>query len=279
MVKVVKSDGREEAFDRNKVRRTITRLGATSGLADEISLSIENEAYQGIKTKTILAKIKEALRKRKDVAPRRDLRSALGAMSPKPDFENYVQLVLRAHEYTVYPNRVIQGFCVSHEIDGVAEKDGVRYYLEVKNHKSAHSYTPFNVTLSAKAKLDDIKEGYKRGINNERFDKVLIVCNTRFTEHARKYAECMGLEHIGWNIPRGGGIDSLIEEKDLYPATMIESLTRSELGKLSQRNILTLKQLTQVTDRVDNISVSRMSEIIDVAGKILEKPREKHKID
>jgi len=68
--------------------------------------------------------------------------------------------------------------------------------LEVKHHIDPHNYTPFDVTLSAKAKLDDIREGFKRGLNNEPFDRVLIVCNMRLTEHARRYADCIGIDHI-----------------------------------------------------------------------------------
>jgi len=200
-------------------------------------------------------------------------------MNPKPDFERYIHVVLREHGYTVKPAPIIQGACVTHEIDGIAEKDGELIYLEVKNHSATHTYTPFSVTLSAKAKLDDIREGFRKGLSKYNFDKVLIVCNTRFTDHARKYAKCMGLEHIGWNIPEGRGIDRLIEEKGVYPATMIESLTQSELEKLFQRNILTLKQITQIKDHIDDITKSRMSQIINIASKILEQSKENHKIE
>ena len=139
------------------------------------------------------------------VGKMKDLKTALGAMIPAPDFEEYVRILLHAKDYKVAPNRVIQGFCVTHEIDGILEKDGETIYLEVKNHSNPHTSTPFNVTLAAKAKWDDIQRGYEKGLNEHSFDRVLIVCNTRLTKHADDYARCIGLDHVGWNVPKGAG--------------------------------------------------------------------------
>lgn len=250
--------------------RTLIRLGAPPELAEKISLHITATAFDGITTKEIFTNIKENLKEYKDIiAMRRDLRSALGIMKPKPDFEEYVRLVLREHGYKVTSDKVIHGSCVTHEIDGIAEKSGVRYCLEVKNHENIHSYTPFEITLSAKAKLDDLNEGYRKGVNNEKLDKVLIVCNTRLTEHATKYADCVGLEHIGWNVPKGRGFEILIEEKMLYPVTMLEGLTEKERDQLSKTGILTLKQLIKASEKVIDTNNERMREFIINARNIL----------
>ena len=270
MVNVVKWDGRSETFQRKKVSQTIVRMGASPGVADELSRRIEREAYEGITTKEILDKIYRGLKEhRPSLALRRDLRTALGLIRPKPDFEEYVRLILSEHGYKVSPNQVIQGLCVTHEIDGIARKNGKNIYIETKRHADPHSYTPFEVTLSAKAKWDDMNEGFKKGLNKQLLDGVLIVCNTRFTDHARRYADCVGLDHIGWNFPEGKGLDSLIEEKKLYPVSMLEGLTDDERDVLSERGILTLKQLVSVELKTDNIPASRIREIVDEAERIL----------
>jgi hypothetical protein len=41
-----------------------------------------------------------------------------------PDFEQYVCIVPQANGYKVTASQTIQGFYVTHEIDGIAEKDG-----------------------------------------------------------------------------------------------------------------------------------------------------------
>lgn len=269
MIKVIKWNGRKEPFKREKVLRTLLRLGAPMDAAEKVADLIEAEVHDGITTREILRKIFKGLEEHEPaVALRRDLRAAIGEMRPAPDFEEYVRIVLRAHGYKVSSNRVIQGFCVTHEIDGIAEKDGQTIYLEVKHHADPHNYTPFDVTLSAKAKWDDIQRGYERGLNRQSFDRVLIVCNTRLTQHARRYAECIGLEHLGWNVPAGRGLDAMITEKRLFPLTTLRSLTSDERDMLLDAGIITLKQLVTKRPRVD-MPRARLRELVREANQIL----------
>jgi len=270
MVKVTKWDGSREDFKSEKVVRTLLRVGASKDVAENVTSWIEGNICEGISTRRILDM---ALRRMKKYEPavsfRKDLRTALCNIRSKPEFEEYVRIVLLAHSYKVTRNQVIQGFCVTHEIDGIAEKDGKTIYLEVKSHADPHSYTPFEVTLAVKAKWDDIKEGFKRGLNSQPFDKVLIVCNTKLTEHAQKYADCIGLEHMGWNSPLGRGLDRLIEEKRLYPTTILKSLTNKERDILSEHGVITLKQLVEAKGKKVGIPKLRMTGLLEEAESIL----------
>ncbi|RLI10564.1 restriction endonuclease [Candidatus Bathyarchaeota archaeon] len=271
MIYVVKWDGRKEPFNREKIIRTLLRLGASTDAAEQVVQRIEAEVYDGVTTKEILEKVFRGLEEFKPaIALRQDLREAIGRMRPAPDFEEYVRILLRSHGYRVSGNRVIRGFCVTHEIDGIAEKDGETTYLEVKHHRDPHVYTPFGVTLAAKAKWDDIRKGFEKGLNRISFDKVLIVCNTKLTRHAAKYAECIGLEHLGWNTPAGHGLGSLINERDLYPVTILKRLTPDERDLLADGGIITLKQLlTRDLQRL-KIPKRRLRKITSEARRILE---------
>lgn len=270
MAYVTKWDGRREPFERRKLLRTLRRLRASEAVAEEIVAQIEGRLYEGIATKEILDMAFGLLEERKpSVALMRDLKTALGRMKPQPDFEEYVRILLRAKGYSVAPNRVIQGFCVTHEIDGIAEKNGETTYLEVKNHSAPHIRTPFGVTLAAKAKWDDIQRGNEKGVNETSFDRVLIVCNTRLTQHAKRYAKCMGIDHIGWNTPKGEGLDAIITDTNLYPVTILKTLNAEEHGRLSEAGIITLDQLL---DRgLDKISMkeSRKNELMGEAEEAL----------
>lgn len=271
MTYVIKWDGRKEPFKREKVVRTLLRLGAPMDVSERIVQRIEAQIYDGITTKEVLDKVFQGLEEYKPaVASMRDLRAAIGEMRPAPDFEEYVRIVLRAQGYKVFPNRVIQGFCVTHEIDGVAEKDGETIYLEVKHHADPHTYTPFGVTLAAKAKWDDIEKGFEKGLNKTSFDRVLIVCNTRLTRHAARYAECIGLEHLGWNTPAGRGLNALITEK-LFPLTILKNLTSVERDTLADAGIITLKQLVDKGLPKINLSKARLKELVGEAEQILTK--------
>jgi Holliday junction resolvase-like predicted endonuclease len=200
---------------------------------------------------------------------KKDLRTAIGLMKSAPDYEEFARRLLEAEEYDVQPNQVIQGHCVTHEIDGVATKNGELCYVETKHHSKTHIYTPFIVTLAAKAKFDDIKAGYLEGKNEYNFDKVIIICNTRLTSHANQYAKCMGIDHIGWKTPPENGVESIISRHNLYPVTILDSLIKKEHQKLSMSGIITLNDLFKKKFKTQ-ISKTRISELQNEAKKVLD---------
>jgi len=48
-----------------------------------------------------------------------------------------------------------------------------------------------------------------------------LVTNTRCTSDAIQYAECVGLRIMSWRYPATGSLEKMIEEKRLYPATIL----------------------------------------------------------
>jgi Holliday junction resolvase-like predicted endonuclease len=225
--------------------------------------------YNGIKTKEILTLINKYLKLHVKHKPtKKDLRTAIGLMKSAPDYEEFARRLLEAEGYEVQANKVIQGHCVKHEIDGVAAKNGELCYVETKHHSKTHIYTPFIVTLAAKAKFDDIKQGYIEGRNEFNFDKIIIICNTRLSSHANQYAKCMGIDHIGWKTPYEDGVESIISRHDLYPVTILNSLTKKEHQYLSESGIITLNDLF-VKEIKPKTSKTRIIELQEEAEKII----------
>ena len=70
--------------------------------------------------------------------------------------------------------------------------------VEVKHHFDPHTRTPIDVCREVWAVLEDIKEGYALGFHGIAFTKPLIVCNTKFSRHADRYAECKGIDRVCW---------------------------------------------------------------------------------
>jgi hypothetical protein len=270
-VEIVKWDGRREQFDVGKLRHSILRLGAPPELAKSVSEQIESEAYSGMTSKEIFDLVTAKLKTYEPaLSLREDLKTGLARMKGGSEFEEYVRLIFQAHGYTVKGNTVIQGRCVTHEIDGIAERDDECIYLEIKHHSSSHSYTPFDVTLAAKAKWDDLQSGYESGSTRYCFNRVLVVSNTRLSAHASQYAECVGIDHLGWNAPPGRGLDCMIEEKGLYPITILRTLHEEEQAILSGNGILTLQQLKAVPAGIEGIHESRLNELKTQAAEILQ---------
>ena len=96
MISVTKVDGMKQLFDRQKILRTCLRMGASRETAERVSRKIEANIFEGISTEQILQMIRmEMDAYRAGVRHFSDLWQALGQMNPKPDFELFVQGLLR----------------------------------------------------------------------------------------------------------------------------------------------------------------------------------------
>lgn len=243
---VTKADGSRQLFDRGKVVRTCLRMGTSREIAETIADRIERRVYDGIETRKILQMIFRQLgRYRPAVKHQIDLRRALSLMRSKPDFECFVQILLREHGYEVTSNQIIRGRCVEHEVDAIARRDGVTYIVEVKHHSNYHTPTGLDEGRVARAVLEDVTEGFEFGLNDLKTDEAMIVCNTKLSEHAKRYLTCRGIRHIGWSSPQDHDLQTMIEEKRLYPITYLKGL-RSAIGeKLASAGIILLRQLAE----------------------------------
>jgi hypothetical protein len=247
---VKKADGTKQLFDKEKIVRTCLRMGATRAVAESIAEEIEAMVYDGIETKEILQMIFRKVGKHRPSTKHQiDLRKALGLLNPKPDFEFFVQTLLREHGYTVTPNQIVRGRCVEHEIDAIARKNGETFIVEVKHHFSYHTPTSLDVGRISRAVFEDVTEGFELRLNNLKVDGSMIICNTKLSEHAKRYSECRGIYHIGWSSPPNRDLQTMIEEKQLYPITYLKRLNRVNRRKLVSNGIILLKQLTEKNPR------------------------------
>ena len=249
-------------------------MGATLPVAELIAEDIETRIYDGIETKKILQMIFKRLRKHKPVIRHQiDLRKALSLLNPAPDFEQFIQLLLSEHNYEVTPNQIVRGRCVEHEVDAVARKNGKTCIVEVKHHFKYHTPTSLDVSRISRAVFEDVTEGYELGLNNLKVDYAMIVCNTKLSEHAKRYADCRGIRHIGWSSPPNHDLQTMIEEKKLYPISFLKGLNAETRNKLASNGIILLKQLTEKTPkelrRQTGISKEKLESILGKARTIL----------
>lgn len=264
-INVVKWDGETQPYDREKIQNTLRSYGMKETDIEQTLRHVEENLFEGISTAEIF-KLVESHTKRKQRVQKRDLRSALGEMNSKPDFEVFIQQLLRKKGYKVRDTREIPGQCVEHEIDGVAEKDGKLYYIETKHHSKPHIRTPFIHTLAAKSKLDDIREGYQNGKNEFDFERVIMLCNTKFTSHANRYSKCVGIQHVGWKNP-DGGLEKWIRETKTYPVTILGT-SMAVKKRLSDAGIVTLDDLLR-TNQVHAVSKNILMRLKAEAKKII----------
>jgi Holliday junction resolvase-like predicted endonuclease len=244
MMFVTKADGRKQPFYKDKVIRTCLRMHATQQQARAVADRVEKKVYDGITTGKILQMVFTFLKEyRPEIAHEIDLREAISLLRPKPDFENFVCMLLREHGYETSSAQLVKGKCIEHEIDGIAKKNGQIIYIEVKHHYQPHTYTGVSVCLETQAVFEDLVEGFGSGRNSVKFDKAMIVCNTKFSDHALQYAECRGILYRGWSAPADAGLEQMIEKKRLYPITFLKGLDSKTEEKFGDAGIVLLKQL------------------------------------
>jgi hypothetical protein len=243
---VTKADGSRQLFDREKVVKTCLRMGANRRIAFEVADKVEARLYDGIPTRKVLQMIFRLLRKHKPAIRHfLDLRKGLSLMGSKPEFEKFVQILLAHHGFEVSPNQIIRGKCVGHEVDAVARKDGVTYFVEAKHHSNYHTPTGLDESRIARAVLEDVTEGFTLGKSDLKIDSAMIVTNTRYSEHARRYGKCRNILQIGWSSPKTLALQSMIEEKKLYPLSCIKGLKSEVKMKLVNSGIVLMKQLVE----------------------------------
>lgn len=265
---VIKSDGRSVPFNFNKVKSTCIRAGANNSLATRVAEQISEKIYSGITTRQIYKMVLEALAidsESRVVGHRYRLKEAIMMMGPAGfSFENYAGEVLGACGFEIKSLRsTVQGTCVPHEIDIVAASAGARYMIECKFHNLPGIYTGIKESLYTHARFLDLKGS---------FDKELLVCNTKVSYEAVTYGACVGQEILSWRYPEGKGLEKIIEDKGLYPVTIL-GLNRRELGAFSQNKVMMAKDLLDLDVRQwsqrTQISSRRLEALQSLASKIM----------
>ncbi|MCT8335924.1 restriction endonuclease [Methanoculleus sp. Afa-1] len=269
MKHVTKADGGRQPFDTVKVQRTLQRMGLGAGDAERIAGEIEESVPDGVRTAAVLRMIRSRARTvRPAVGHRTNLRRALGLLHPKPDFEEFVRVLLREHGYRVRTGCVLNGRCGEHEVDAIAEKDGTTVFVEVKHHVSHHRVTGLDEGRIARAIIEDLQEGFRSGRCVVDIDGALIVCNTKLSEHAKRYAACRGIDHIGWDYPEEQNLRTMIEETRSYPITIVSNVNRSVSTRLAAAGIVTAKQLAEGdTATIANDAGIPLKEVLLIAGR------------
>jgi len=269
-VYITKVDGSRQLFDREKVVRTCLKMGVNRSIAYKIVDEVEQQLYDGITTNKIFNLTFRLLRNYKPTIKHfLDLRKSLSLMDSKPEFEKFVQILLSYNGYSVSGNRLLIGKCVKHEVDGIAQKNGITYFVEAKHHQNYHSPTGLDESRIARAVLEDVTDGYELGKNKLRIDRAMIVTNTRFSEHAKIYGKCRNILQIGWSSPTKIALQNMIEEKKAHPLSCINGLKNNTRKRLVNSGVVLIKQLmdfdTSNLSKISGISISTLKKVIEKA--------------
>jgi hypothetical protein len=243
---IIKSDGVRELFDREKLLRSLRKIGTDQNTAEMIVTKIETGLAEGSTTKEIYRRAFTLLKKhQRPVALRYSLKRAIAELGPSGfPFEDYVAEIFKAQGFTAVTDQIAMGTCVPHEIDVVAYNDKELVAVEAKFHTDFGTRSDLKVALYIKARFEDLQNGiFKYGGKERKMTKGMLITNTKFSSTAIQYGECAHLNMVGWNYPHNGNLHQLIEKLNLVPLTVLTTLSQTEKKMFLANDIVLSKQL------------------------------------
>lgn len=265
---VIKASGQAVPFNSNKVKATCIRAGASKNLAEQVVKKVREQLRNGMRTRDVYRMVLNALATIDEgqiIKHRYRLKESIMLMGPAGfAFEIYVGKILEKYGYDVKATRSqVNGKCVKHEIDLVANLINERYMIECKYHNFPGIYTGLKESLYTHARFLDLSDAF----NNE-----MLVCNTKVSDDVITYAKCIGQKLLCWRFPHDKGLENMIEEKGLYPITIL-GLRTQELEALSQNKFMLARDLLTADldqlSRKTNITYTRLQRLQNIVKQII----------
>ena len=149
-------------------------------------------------------------------------------------FEDYVGKILTHSDFKIKKIRgKVKGKCIIHEIDLIASVKNKRILVECKYHTKPGAYTGLKESLYTHARFLDTKHC---------FDAEYLVCNTKVSNHAKKYAKCVNQHILSWRYPPNNSLERIIEANHLYPITIL-NVTSKEIQILLHHGVMLARDL------------------------------------
>lgn len=252
-VLIKKAFGDRELFSADKLRKSMLDSGASRNIIDDVILKIKQKIKPGTTTNQIHSMAFQMLKQaNKSYAARYNLKRAIMELGPDGfPFEQYFADLMRSSGYSVQTNVVVNGRCITHEVDAIVEDDkkGVHAIVEAKFHGHAGRKTGSKDALYTYGRFLDIQNEWndqkKLGAKPKGAKlQSWLVTNTEMTTNAINYCNCVGIKMIAWSYPQGSeSLQGLVHNTGLYPVTTLASLNKQDKRKLIQKGVIMCKDL------------------------------------
>lgn len=255
-LKITKSSGERADFSIAKLRNSLFKSGADAQIVDSIINTVTDELYQGISTREIYNRAFGLLKRKKPIyASKYKLKKAIYELGPTGfPFEKFIGALLKYSGYEIQVGKIVQGKCVSHEVDVIAIKEGQHIVAECKFHIEKSNTCDVKIPLYINSRYQDIMAQYADGPNSP--NEGWVVTNTRFTKDAMIYGKCAGLYLLSWDHPKDNGLKDRIDRLGLYPITVSTLLTNREKQFLLSREIVLCRELLNDAFFLDHLGIS-----------------------
>ncbi|MDG1040947.1 MAG: restriction endonuclease [Polaribacter sp.] len=263
-----KRNNKKELFSFEKLKKSLFAAGANNDLVKVIVSKIQSEVYNGITSDIIYKKAFTFLKKHhRTSASRYSLKRAIFDLGPTGyPFEKLVGALLREKGYKTQVSVILEGICVTHEIDVLAEKEGNIFAIECKFHSDSRKISGVKIPLYINSRFLDVQEKWNSNTKNQtHLTQGWLVTNTRFSEDAINYGKCVDLNLLSWDYPKNNGLKANIDAYALYPITTLTTLSKKEKHLLIEANIVLVKELQAASREMKHIGLSdlRINRVLD----------------
>ncbi len=264
---VKKISGDLEPFSIQKLSKSLQNSGATSQDIDRIVEAIQPELYDGISSNLIYRKAFRLLKKHNRIsASKYSLKRAIFDLGPTGfPFERLISALLKQKGYKTKIGEILNGECITHEIDVLAEKDGNVYTVECKFHSDPSSVSNVKIPLYINSRFLDVQKVWNNSGNKTHLKQGWLVTNTRFSKDAIDYAKCVDLTLLSWDYPKNSGIKNNVDKYGLYPITTLTSLTKREKTQLIEKDIILVKELSKNPNSLHHLNFSEKQKALILA--------------
>lgn len=257
-VKVIKSSGKKVKFSLDKLRSSLRKSGADNETINQIIDKVRDELYPGISTNEIYNRAFALLKKKGSyLASKYKLKKAIYELGPTGyPFERFISAILKYSGYETQVGEILQGACVTHEIDVIAHKDTTTTIVECKFHSEEGRNCNVKVPLYIASRYRDVKAHWDSKPQNTELNEGWVVTNTRFTLDALQYGKCAGLYLLSWDYPKNDSLRDRIDRLGLFPITVSTLLSSQEKQFLLSRDVVLCKDLIDNVFFLDHLGVS-----------------------
>ncbi len=255
---VIKSTGEKAPFSLKKLKASLKKSGANQRVVEHIVQTITDELYPDITTAEIHNRAFALLKKEQSTfASKYKLKKAIYELGPTGfPFEKFVGELLKHSGYSVKIGQKVEGFCVKHEVDVLAENDDCFIMVECKFHSDKTKKSNVKDPLYIHSRYNDIQKRWNGNHNTKLLKEGWLVTNTRFTSDAQKYGDCANLSLLGWNHPKDNALKDRIDRLGLYPITVSTLLAKREKNFLLSRDVVLCRQLLGSRFFLDHLGIS-----------------------
>lgn len=272
-INIIKYSGEVEAFNIEKLKSSLRHSKASEQLVQEIAEEVQKQLIEGITTKRIYEIAYAILKqKSKSGSARYKLKKAIMEFGPTGyPFENYIGKILAYEGFNTDVGVVMQGHCVTHEVDVAALKANDHFLVECKFHSDQGRICNVKTPLYIQSRFKDLETQWlKQTDHSLKFHKGWVYTNTRFSTDAIQFGECAGLGLVSWDYPEQNSLKDKIDRSRLYPITALPLLNKQDKQNILNKGIVLCREICDNPELLNDLGItaSKKKKILKEANEL-----------